>query len=197
MVETHRSRKWLGRLVAVILVAAWAAPSPAPAQSPCVGEVQRLTVVTLSLEVGSTEKDIRQVTYTPPPGWYVRSHTVDCTRKYGHSSYSISTVPQDWSWCSEEQVNESYKTLIDLAAKAHNKGIQGELTLERDQRLHLLRSGRTSHHALVVEATAKGEGFLKGGGGLELTVTAELVYVGTEEDLARVIGRHRAQLEAR
>ena len=35
-----------------------------------------------------------------------------------------------------------------------------------------------SHHALVVEATAGGTGFLGSGGTLELTVAAELVYVG-------------------
>jgi hypothetical protein len=46
----------------------------------------------------------------------------------------------------------------------------------------------------VVDATAKGEGFLRSGGGLDLTVTAELVFVGTDRSLDRAIARHRARL---
>ncbi|HEX4591665.1 MAG TPA: hypothetical protein VH120_17135, partial [Gemmataceae bacterium] len=38
-----------------------------------------------------------------------------------------------------------------------------------------------SHHALVVEATAHGSGFLGKGAGLELTVYAELVFVGADK----------------
>ena len=37
-----------------------------------------------------------------------------------------------------------------------------------------------SHHALVVEATARGTGVLGSGSGVELVVTADLVYVGEE-----------------
>ena len=53
--------------------------------------------------------------------------------------------------------------------------------------LNELRKGKSSHHALVVEATAKGEGFLRGGGAIQLTVTADLVYVGTREGLERAV----------
>jgi hypothetical protein len=152
---------------------------------PFPGDVRYVPVITVSLQVGSTTKETRQVTYTPPPGWFVRSHTVNCTRKTGHSSFSVSTVPRDWTWCSEEQLSEAYRTLIELAGKAQEVGVQAELTLEHDRRLNELRRAKASHHALVVEATAKGEGFLRGGGSLELTVVAELVYAGTQDDLPR------------
>jgi hypothetical protein len=169
-------------------------PAQADSNSPRPGEVQRLTVITLSLQVGSTEKETKQVTYSPPPGWYVRSHTVECSRKVGNSSFTVNTVPKDWAWASEEKVGESYKNLIEAAARAHNSGLQAELLLEREAWLRQLRQVRSSHHALVVEATARGEGLLRGGGGLELTVTAELVFVGTEEALTRRVAQHRARL---
>ena len=61
---------------AVVCLAALASPCLAPA--PRVGEVQRLTVITVSMQVGWTEKETKRVTYTPPPGWYVRGHAVQC-----------------------------------------------------------------------------------------------------------------------
>jgi hypothetical protein len=159
-----------------------------------VGDVQRLTVISLSLQVGSTEKESRQVTYSPPPGWYVRSHHVDCTRKTGNSSYTVATVPQNWVWASEEKVEESYRTLMDLASKAGNHGLHARFALEREQTLLELRKVRATHHALVVDATARGEGFLRATGGLDLTVTAELVFVGTDETWERAVAQLRGQL---
>ena len=87
-------------------------------------------------------------------------------------------MPQDWSWCSEEKVGESYKLLIDLAGQAGDAGMRGKFASDKEQLLTERRKVRSTHHALVVDATARGEGFLRGGGALELTVTAELVYVG-------------------
>ncbi len=190
------ARRRTSRVVAGLLGASvilWAGVGRA--DEPKRGDVQRLQVITLSMQVGSVEKESRQVTYTPPPGWYVRSHTVDCIRKYGNSSYTVATVPQNWGWLSEEKIVDSYKTLIELAARAKDMALQTKFAHERDAMLSELHKVRATHHALVVDATARGEGWLRGGGGLQLTVTAELVYVGTEEDLGRAVERHRSQLK--
>src|SRR5439155_11252459 len=106
--------------IAVWACGLFAAPGRCLAQPPQVGDVQRLTAVTIAMTVGSTEKETKKVTYTPPPGWYVRSHTVDCTKKAGNSSFSVNTVPQDWAFVSEDRVKESYKALIDLAGEVQN-----------------------------------------------------------------------------
>ncbi len=188
----ERRFTWAG---AAFVAAALLVPRAAVAQAPRVGDAHRLQVITISMQVGSTEKESKQVTYSPPPGWYVRSHSVACTAKRGNSSYSVATVPRDWAWLSEEKVKESYKGLIEIAGKAHGPGLQAKFARERDSLLSGLRRARSTHHALVVEATARGEGLLRGRGCIELTVTAELVYLGTEEDLRRTAARHRARLE--
>jgi hypothetical protein len=193
MDRTRQTGVAASRILATLVLAL--APGLASAQAPRVGQVQRLTVITLSMQVGSTEKETKRVTYTPPPGWYVRGHRVDCAKRFGNSSYSVNTVPRDWTFVSEEKINESYKVLLDLAAQAHNAGLKAKFDLEREQILSELRNVRSTHHALVVEATARGEGFLRGGGGLQLTVTADLVYVGTEESLAKAIARHKDKLK--
>lgn len=167
---------------------------PATAQSPTPGAVQRLTVITLSLQVGNTEKEARQVTYTPPPGWYVRSHRVDCTRKTGNSSYAVATVPQNWGWSSEEKVEASYRALMELATRSGQPALHARFVAEKEQMLLELRRVRATHHALVVDATVRGEGFLRAAGGLDLTVTAELVFMGTDETLERTLAQHRATL---
>ncbi len=190
MSQARRTGLWQLAAVAAVLAVA----GRVSAQAPNVGDVQRLTVITVSMQVGGAEKEIKQVTYTPPPGWYVRSHTVECVRQTGHSSFAVSTVPREWSWTSEEKVRDTYKALLDLAAKAQDRGLQAELQTEQEQRLSELRKVSVSHHALVVDATARGEGFLRGGGSLELTVTAELVYLGTDEGLARMAERRRARI---
>jgi hypothetical protein len=178
-----------GSVVYGVVFGAALLATPVQAEVPHVGEVQRLTVITISLQVGSTEKETRRVSYTPPPGWYVRGHSVQCKEKTGNSSFTVNTVPRDWTFVSEEQVAESYKLLLDLAGKAHDAGLTTKLTLEQEQTLTEVRKGRSSHHALVVEATAKGEGFFRGGGSIQMTVTAELVYVGTPESLARSVAQ--------
>ena len=88
----ERLERWL----AAILAATATLPGSAHGQTPRVGEVQKVQVITISMQVGSTEKESKQVTYTPPPGWYVRSHTVNCTAKHGNSSFSVNTVPRRW-----------------------------------------------------------------------------------------------------
>jgi len=176
---------WSGRHVTLAL-AALMFVGPARAQAPRLGEVRRVRAVTLAVRAGSTDKESKQATYTPPPGWYIRSHAVNCTARSGCTSYSVSTVPQGWGLRTEEEVRESYKVLIDLAGKSHGPGLQAKFALERDALLKGLRQARATHHALVVEATAAGEGFLRGGSCIELAVTADLVYLGTPAERIRV-----------
>jgi hypothetical protein len=167
---------------------------PVVSQEPQPGDIQRLKVITISMRVGSTEKDSKQVTYTPPPGWYVRSHVVDCTAKYGNSSFTVTTVPPNWDWLTEEKNRDSYKALFDVAGRAQHVGGQLKVNQEQETLLRASRGVRANHHALVVEATARGEGILRGGGGLELIVTAELVYIGPGVGLGDDMSPHRARL---
>jgi hypothetical protein len=179
MFHSTNHRHILPALIAAVALLAGLAGA-ARAQGPRVGDVQRLPVVTLSLQVGSTEQASKSATYTPPPGWYIRSHSVECQQKYGHASYSVSTVPPGWTWASDDRLNESYRQLIEAAGKVHDVGLQARLEQDRDETVRERRNTRVSHHALVVEATARGEGLFRGPSGIQLTVTAELVYVGTD-----------------
>jgi hypothetical protein len=193
-----RKQRRAGRLVgpcAAVLVIAVGPVASARAQVPQVGEVWWVKAVTLSLRVGSTEKESKLVTYTPPPGWYVRSHWVDCTGRTGRSSFSVHTVPHDWAWLSEEEVKESSKALGELAGKSHGVGLSVKLALEQEALLRGARRVRSTHHALVVDATARGEGLLGRGGCIELTVSVELIYLGTDENLRRAALPHRAKLK--
>ncbi len=174
------SRKAVPRCLVVLTAVAVSRPGMGFSQGPQRGDVQILPVITLRLEVDSTESASKRATYTPPPGWYIRSHSVDCTVRYGHSSYAVSTVPAGWAWTSERRINEVHRQLVGVAAKAHDAGVQARFTLNREDAVRKERESSCTHEALIVDATARGEGLFRGGGCIELTVTAELVYVGVD-----------------
>ncbi len=163
---------------AVVLASlALAGPAAAAEDAPPLGTVRTLPVVTVSLNVGGTEKESKRVVYAPPPGWYVRSHTVEVKRT-GPASYTVSTVPAGWNWSSAEAGNGGSKSAAAGTVSAPHVAFGGSLALEAEAAAAGRQRTNASHHALVVEATARGPGLWRGTGGIDLTVTAEMVYVG-------------------
>jgi len=147
--------------------------------------MKSMPVITISLAASSTGQQTKRVTYSPPPGWYVRSHRVDVKERSALASFTVNTVPREWSYLSEDQVRETYKGLLELAAKAQNHALGIRLAAEEERTLAEVRKARSSHHALVVEASVKGEGVFRANGSLQMTVIADLVWVGTADDIAR------------
>ena len=82
----HRTTLFLG--AAVLVMMTWFS-GVAEGQTLPLGTVQRLPVITLDLRAGSTEKQSKRVTYTPPPGWYIRCHYVIFTQRHGNTSYLV------------------------------------------------------------------------------------------------------------
>jgi hypothetical protein len=155
--------------------------STADAQAPQVGDVLFVPAITFSLQVGNTGKESKRATYTPPPGWYIRSHRVLCTQRHGNVSYAISTVPAGWLWSSQEQMDESRQERIEGAAVLHAVPLQGKLKLEHQEMAQERHATNSSQHALVLEAIARGEGLFRSGSGIHLSVVAELVYIGVDQ----------------
>jgi hypothetical protein len=174
----------LPRISFAFLTAAMFAPAPLVGQQIATGTVQTLPVITLSLNVGTMEKEVRRVVYAPPPGWHIRSHRVECTSKTGLASYTVNTVPADWAWSSDDAATDAAKFNAAASVQAHGFGGQAQGTTESRKMTSDHQRTTASHHALVVDATAHGSGFFGKGAGLELTVFAELVYVGGETPTA-------------
>lgn len=189
----HGPFKRTGLVGSVVLVGL-ALAGVGRAQVPQVGDIQKLKVITIVMQVGSMEKETRTVTYSPPPGWYVRSHVINCLKRSGNASFSATTVPQNWTWLSEEKITESYNLLIELAAKLNNAALQARCVHERDAMLTELRKVHATRHALVVEAQVRGEG-LWGRGELHLVVTADLVFIGTDQEPSRPLDRQQPEVK--
>src|SRR5207249_7903169 len=81
---------------------------------------------------------------------------------------------------SDDSSAEAAKARAAAAAQAHGAGGQAQAVTESRKVTADRQRTTASHHALVVDATARGAGFMRGGAGLELTVYAELVYVGND-----------------
>lgn len=168
-------------LIFALTTAVVFAPKLAIAQPIAPGTMQTLPVITISLNVGSMEKEVRRVVYAPPPGWHIRSHRVECTTKTGLASYTINTVPADWAWNSDESTTDAAKSKAAATALVHSVGGQAQGLTESRKTTTEHQRTTASHHSLVVEATAHGSGFLGKGAALELTVFAELVYDGSDK----------------
>lgn len=168
-------------LLAVVLTLSALTTHSATADAPTVppvGTVQRLQVLSVSLAVGGTGYETKRAVYSPPPGWYVRSHRVVVANKYGSVNYAVSTVPAGWDWKTEEQAASAGKSSAAGTVSAYKFSGGGQLATSRDATATDHHAVASSHHLLVIDVAARGSGFLQSGSGVELTVVAEMVYLG-------------------
>lgn len=148
------------------------------ADDPWVGSTQTLPVVSISISVGNSATESKRVIYAPPPGWYVRSHRVVTAKKRGSVSYTVNTVPAGLAWRAEEQTSVEGKSNAAATLTAYKVSAGGQAALANSAGTTELQSNASSHHLLVVDVSAHGMGMWKGESGVELTVMAELVYLG-------------------
>ena len=168
-------------MLAVIFTLSAVATGPAPADAPTappVGTVQTLTVLSVSLAVGSTGRETKRAVYAPPPGWYVRSHRVSVANKYGTVTYAVSTVPAGWDWKADELAASAGRSSAAGTVSAYKFNGGGQVATARDANTADHHAVVSSHHLLVIDVAARGGGFFQSGSGVELTVLAEMVYLG-------------------
>jgi len=145
---------------------------------PRVGATQTLPVVSVSISVGNSATESKRVIYAPPPGWYVRSHRVVTAQKRGSVSYTVNTVPAGLAWRAEEQTSVDGKSNAGVTLAAYKVSAGGQAALANSAGATEPQSNASSHHLLVVDVSAHGMGMWRGESGVELTVMAELVYLG-------------------
>ncbi|MBN9121540.1 MAG: hypothetical protein J0I06_20725 [Planctomycetes bacterium] len=168
----------LSLLLTVSTAAGRSAAADPAAGAPPVGTVQTLPVLSVSLAVGSTGRETKRAVYAPPPGWYVRSHRVVVTNKYGSVAYAVSTVPAGWDWRADEEAASAGRSNTAGTVSAYKVQGGGQLATSRELSAADHHAVASSHHLLVIDAAARGCGFLQSGSGVELTVVAEMVYLG-------------------
>jgi hypothetical protein len=165
-------------LALAVALSAPVAAHAAPPEQPPVGTVQTLPVLSVSIAVGSTGRETKRAVYAPPPGWYVRSHRVASTNRYGMVTYTVSTVPAKWDWKADEQTGSIARSIAAGTASVYKFSGGGQLATLHEANATDHQAFTSSHHMLVFEVEARGGGFLQSGSGAELTVYAEMVYLG-------------------
>lgn len=157
---------------------ATANPTDPKSEGPKPGTVRVLPVLSVSLAVGGTERDAKRAVYSPPPGWYVRSHRVHVTSRHGNVTYAVSTMPAGFDWRTDEQAASAGKSSAAGTVSAYKVSGGGQLATARDATAAEHQTVAASHHVLVIDVAARGAGFLQSGSGIDLTVVAEMVYLG-------------------
>jgi hypothetical protein len=162
-----------------LLALALFSPPAAASDAPAVGTVRELPVVSVALAVGSTDRDTKRVVYAPPPGWYVRSHRVQVSKRSGTVTYSVSTVPAGWQWLNDERAAASGRAAGSVGlALPNGLPVGGQASGAHDSTVAGRQANTSSHHVLVVDVTARGAGLWQGGAAVDMTVYAEMVYLG-------------------
>jgi hypothetical protein len=161
------------------LAALLSCPGPrGAADDPPVGTTLSMPVLSVSVSAGGSDRESRRAFYAPPPGWYVRSHRVVPARRSGSVAYAVSTVPAGWAWRTEDRAAAEGQSSAAADVSAYKLAAGGRGAVARSATASGLQSGASSHHLLVVEASARGPGWWGGESAVELTVVAELVYLG-------------------
>lgn len=145
-----------------------------------VGSVERVPAVSISLAVGSFESDVKRVVYSPPPGWYIRSHEVKCQKRSGLVSYTVNTVAAGWEWKSSATENGTSRSRVSGGVSSYKFSLGGTGEVEKDAISSGTKSNQASHNAIVVDISAEGGGLFRGGASIDLAVTAELVFLGID-----------------
>ena len=167
------------RTVFVLVLVAFAAA--ARAEEPPVGSVRELAAVSISVAAGGSDRETKRSVYTPPPGWYVRGHKVAVANRTGTVSYAVGSVPAGWRWSLDERAAMTARAAATAAATLPNGlAAGGQVAGSREGTVSGGLAAASSHHALVVEVTAVGGGLWRGGAGADVTVYAEIVYLGRE-----------------
>jgi hypothetical protein len=169
------------RLVRRLLaLAALTLTTEARGDDPAPGTARTMPVVSVAVSVGSLDRETKRVVYAPPPGWYVRSHRVVTANKHGAVTYAVNTVPSGWNWFTDERTSASSKADLLAAVATPTAWYGGRAASAQDAATAGRQASTSSHHLLVVEVTARGAGLFLGGAGAELTVYAEMVYLGPD-----------------
>ena len=126
--------------------------------------------VATSVQVVPSKAQVSARSCAPPPGWYIRSHSIVCTKKEGLASYTVTTVPAHWVSTAEETSSSIGKATGDVDAALNAfKTVKAKISGSKEQAATEKQSQSFSHHALVVEAVVQGGGWLRSGVGTGCT----------------------------
>jgi hypothetical protein len=156
------------------------APHLYASDEPPVGTTLTLSALSVSVSADGSDRESKRGVYAPPPGWYVRSHRVVVAHRVGRVTYAVSTVPAGWAWRSQERSMAAERSHMITELSAYKMMVGGRADVSQSAEASGLQANASSHHVLVVDVTARGPGLYlwRGESRAELTVLAELVYLG-------------------
>ena len=123
MIRTLTTRP--GLALTCLALTSWPAWSAGPEPALAIGTVQRVPAVSVSLAVGSTDRETKRVVYSPPPGWYIRSHHVELGDRTGLASYSVSTLAAGWQYKSSEREGGATRSRVAGQVSSHKLSSAG------------------------------------------------------------------------
>lgn len=126
--------------------------------------------------------DVQSSVFNPPPGYIIIGQEFVRIEDFGNTSKTISQVAPNSSFISLEELKSAYDSAINLAVSlGKGKDYTGSLTEKYNQELRTLKSIQSSHQALELKASARGNGWFMGGSKIEYKLNVRLRCVGYKD----------------
>ncbi|MCC5610489.1 hypothetical protein LC612_28000 [Nostoc sp. CHAB 5834] len=129
--------------------------------------------------------------YTAPPGFVILSvQTV--VHSSNNGSRSVSVLGSNLSLITETDITEVYNQFINVAVSKNDQQLKGNLEQKMNSHINELRKYQSTHNVIeaIVKASTHGNIFDRKRGWEEISVFAELMYLGgSKPDVAASLER--------
>jgi hypothetical protein len=138
----------------------------------------------------SARSESASAVYNPPPGFVVIS-TETIVHNSNNGGREVSVMAGGLNLTVETELHKVYDSALDLAGALNDNQLKGRLEYKRNEHVRELRRYQSSHNTVfaVVRARAHGHVLDRKRGWEEISVTAELLNLGTpdKQDLAAAL----------
>jgi hypothetical protein len=144
------------------------------------GQRRTRDVCHLRLRCGNTGSDSGEATHQPDQGWVIVDYDVVVETEYGERNYRCDYVQPNSRLVSGEFVQSQFREALAGAYRNGLQSVAANIQNEQSRLLNRLRSLASSHRAIVLSGSIRGEGRFQGGGSLMAHVRVVEEFVGDE-----------------
>jgi hypothetical protein len=120
--------------------------------------------------------------YTPPPGWVVVQTRVD-EHSSNSGSSEVSIIGGGLNLVTEEVLSSAFDAAIELAAKKNDDDLSAKLQEKKTQSRNEVRKYAANMNTIqaIVRASGSHNFFDRKRGWQDITVTADIAYIGSPD----------------
>ena len=152
-----------------------------------IGEVEKVTAishfrVTASWDGSRAKTEQDDSIYTPPPGFVIKQIEV-IVHSSNNGSISVDVIGGGLELITEEILDSAYDEAFEIALRNNDKELEGKLKDKKEYHSRELQKYSSNMNVLKahIKASAHGSTIDRKRGWQEISVIAEIMYLGTND----------------